>query len=253
MTTYEGGESTVRDPRAELFLRVTTGFAGQDQYYENAHAADSRAADLARQLAVRDWAWTAPFLAWLRSEGNIRTMSWMLAAEAVHERLGSQMHGGNRQLIRDVLQRPDEPGKLLGYWIRNWGRSLPQPVKRGTADALTRMLNQKQALRWDKTSDPVRLGDVIELCHPKPVQGTAYTAVQGNLFGHLITIRHNRDGYEPDISLGAVRKRSELNAMTPQERHDLAFKALDGKPELQDFTTAMASSWEWAKSWLGEL
>ena len=254
-----------RTKRQEIYLRASTNFHGENMYYENAETADVQVTNLARDLAVHDWAWLSPFIIWLRSEAQIRTMSIALAAEAVHERLGSGLHGSeggsitNRQLISSVLQRPDEPAEAVSYWVNHWGRSIPKPVKRGVADAVTRMYSQRQALRWDKPGDPVRMGDVIELVHPKmrsitaSADGSTVTdKVQGALYRHLITVRHDRDGYVPDPVLGAVRQRDELNRMSPQARHEFAFKALDGKPELDGFKVAMAGSWEWARSWMGE-
>jgi len=250
-----------RTKRQEIYLRASTNFHGENMYYENAETADVQVTNLARDLAVHDWEWTAGFLIWLRSEAQIRTMSIALAAEAVHERLGSSMPGSeggsitNRQLIGSVLQRPDEPAEMVALWTGKWGRAIPKPVKRGVADAVTRMYSQRQALRWDKPGDPVRMGDVIELVHPKmrkiTTDGSA-DKVQGALYSHLITARHDRDGYVPDPVLGAVRQRDELNRMSPQARHDFAFKALDGKEELDGFKIAMAGSWEWARSWMGE-
>lgn len=257
-----------RTKRTEIFLRASSNFSGESRYYEDAETSDTNVKNLARELAVHDWEWLSQFLIWLRSEGNIRTAAIILAAEAVHERLGSSLHAGawsggdgmtNRQLIAGVLQRPDEPAEAVSYWVAHWGRSIPKPVKRGIADSVTRMYSQRQALRWDKNGDPVRMGDVIELVHPKARKipaapdGTLVTdQVQGELYKHLITTRHNREGYVPDSSLGAIVKREELSQLTPVQRHEYAFKALDGKPELTDFQAAMAGSWEWAKSWLGE-
>lgn len=252
-----------RTKRTEIFLRASTGFFGENKYYEDSETADTQVKNLARELAVTDWGWLSGFLVWLRSEGQIRTAPIALSLEAVHERLGSGLHGGegitNRQLIAGVLQRPDEAAEATSYWIGHWGRSIPKPVKRGIADSVQRMYSQKQALRWDKNGDPVRMGDVVELVHPRPRKipsapdGTLVTdEVQGKLYSHLITSRHNRDGYVPDSALGAIVKREELNKLTPAQRHEYAFKALDGKPELTGFQDAMANSWEWAKSWLGE-
>lgn len=263
-----------RTKRNELFLRASTNFFGENRYYEDSEVADHEVINLARQAAVYDWDWFSKMLIWLRSEGQIRTASIALALEGVHERLGASLHGyaggevsipplpdpmSNRQLIAGVLQRPDEPAEAASYWIGHWGRSIPKPVKRGIADSVTRMYSQKQALRWDKPADPVRMGDVIELVHPRPRKipaapdGALVTdEVQGKLYSHLITSRHDRDGYVPDSALGAIVKREELNKLTPSQRHEYAFKALDGKPELTGFQDAMANSWEWAKSWLGE-
>lgn len=258
-TTFNGGTGFARDLKTELFLRATTGFAGENKFYEKAEDADSRAIQLARELAVGDWKWFSDFVIWLRNDGNIRTMSIMLAAEGVNSRLAAkvrvpadpdnpgQFYISHRHLIEKTLQRPDEPGELIAYWINSYGRKIPQPIKRGAADALTRMLNQRQALRWDKDGKAVRLGDVIDLVHPKAKNG-----IQGDLFQYLITNRHNRDGYVPPASLTEINARKNLNAMSPDERHAFARLVIKGdKAATDQWKAALAGQWEWGKSWLG--
>jgi len=65
----------------------------------------------------------------------MRTAPVVLAAEAVRARLAAGLDGGNRQLVGSVLRRADEPGEMLAYWTSRYGRAVPQPVKRGVADA----------------------------------------------------------------------------------------------------------------------
>lgn len=261
--THESGRGFARDSKTELFLRATTMFAGQDTFYENADQADARAVSLARDLAVHDWNWFAPFLKWLRSDGNIRTMSSILAVEGVKARLaaepethfnsllegtGIEMPLSHRQLIDSVLQRPDEPGKMLQYHFEHYGKDVPKPIKRGIADALVRMLNQRQALRYDKPGDTVRLGDVIEFTHPSPKD-----EVQDALFKHLITNRHDREGYVPPEILAEVRARWELMQLAPDARHAFAVEVQAGDADaVRVWRDALAGSWEWGKLWLGE-
>lgn len=257
--TFEGGTGFARDQKTELYLRATTSFAGEGKFYETADEADGRAIQLAREVAVSDWAWFSKFIPWLRSEANIRTMSVMLAAEGVNARLAAKARVGadpdvpgkllpsHRQFIADALQRPDEPGELISYWINSYGKKIPQPIKRGAADAFTRMINQRQALRYDKTGKAVRLGDVIDLTHPTPK-----TPQQGDLFKYLLASRHNRDDSQFPPSLVEIAARKQLNAFTPQERHDFARKVIaKDQLSLMLWHNALAGQWEWGKSWLG--
>ncbi|MGW7465173.1 alpha/beta fold hydrolase [Streptomyces xantholiticus] len=46
-------------------------------------------------------------------------------------------------VIATVLQRADEPGELLGYWTARYGRRIPKPVKRGIADAVQRLYDER--------------------------------------------------------------------------------------------------------------
>jgi hypothetical protein len=257
--THEGGAAYARTPQSELYLRATTMFAGKDSFYENADGSDQRAKELGRELAVSDWGWYAPFTAWLRSDGNIRTMATILAVEGIRARLAAKkipelttvVNGRPgftyRQLTHAVLQRPDEPGKLLQYHFTNNGKSVPKPIKRGVADAVTRMLNQRQALRYDKPGDMVRLGDVIEYVHPVPKN-----VQQGALFEHLITSRHDREGYEPPVELDEIRARWVLDQFPPDERHAFAKTIASGTASETLWRKALAGSWEWGKLWLGE-
>lgn len=264
VTTHEGGTAYTRDAKTELYLRGTTMFYGQDSFYEKSDVSDARVRELAGELAVTDWGWFAPFAVWLRAEGNVRTTPMVLAVEGVRARLNAKMDTvvndvtghmnegtlllTNRQLVNMVLQRPDEPGKLVHYYFQNYGKPLPKPFKRGVADSLTRMINQKQALRYDKPSEDVRLGDLVELTHP-----VAVYPVQDALFGHLITSRHNREGYEPPVVLDEIHARWELDKMTPDERHEFAAKVQSQDPDATRlWGKALAGSWEWGKLWLGE-
>ena len=204
--THEGGTGYARDARSELFLRATASFAGEDSFYEDAAVRDGRMSELVSGLATNQdgFAWLQGFLPWLRDGGNVRSASVVLAAEAVKARLAAGLNGGNRQLVGSVLRRPDEPGEMLAYWTSRYGRVVPKPVKRGIADAVARLYDERAFLRYDSAARGFRFGDVIDLVHPSPAP--ARTAWQGDLFRWAITARHGRDE-TPPVSLSAVRAR----------------------------------------------
>jgi hypothetical protein len=110
----------------------------------------------------------------------VRTAPVVLAAEAVRARLAAGLEGGNRQLVGSVLRRADEPGEMLAYWTSRYGRAVPKPVKRGIADAVARLYDERAFLRYDSDARGFRFGDVIDLVHPSPAP--ARTAWQGELF-----------------------------------------------------------------------
>jgi len=242
--THEGGTGYERDARSELFLRATASFAGEDSFYEDAAVRDDRLRELVSGLATDadGFTWLQGFLPWLREEGNIRSASVALAAEAVKARLAAGLDGGNRQLVGSVLRRGDEPGEMLAYWTSAHGRAVPQPVKRGVADAVTRLYDERAFLRYDSAAPGFRFGDVIDLVHPSPAPARA--AWQGDLFRWAITARHGRDE-APPASLRAVRARWELSRLAPAERHRRV-------PDHHTLELAAAGQWEWLLSWLGE-
>lgn len=202
--THEGAPGYGRDAKSELFLLAVSNMVGEASFYESAGDRDDRYARLVRQVAVEDAGWTLEFLRWLRAEGNMRSASLVGAAEAVKARLdaaraGREVANGarNRQLIDVVLQRADEPGEMLAYWMSRYGRAIPKPVKRGITDAVRRMYTERALLKYDTASRGFRFGDVIELVHPAPDSGKPW---QGALFAHALDRRHNRPwAVDPDM------------------------------------------------------
>ena len=255
--THEGGTGYARDARSELFLRAAASFAGEDAFYEEVAVRDGRLRELVSGLATEPdgFAWLQGFLPWLRDAGNVRTAPVLLAAEAVKARLAAGLDGGNRQLIGSVLRRADEPGEMLAYWTSRYGRAVPKPVKRGVADAVARLYDERAFLRYDSAARGFRFGDVIDLVHPSPA--TAKAAWQGELFRWAITARHDRDE-APPVSLPAVRARWELSRMAPAERHRAVRRLLDGHGldghglDGRGLELAAAGQWEWLLSWFGE-
>lgn len=246
--TYEGATGHLRDAKSELFLLAISNTVGTDTFYEKAGDRDNRFATLVRQLAVEDPAWTAGLLAWLRSEGNMRTASLVGAAEFVHARLNADQEPtvvtgavpfSNRSVIASVLQRADEPGELLGYWTQNYGRAIPKPVKRGIEDALGRLYTEQNLLKYDSAGKGYRFGDVIELVHPKPK-----ALWQGDLFKHAIDRRHNRDG-EPPLSLNLLQSRAALAEWPLEKRRQLL-----ARPDAADTLKHAGMTWEALAGWL---
>lgn len=239
--THEGGFGFRRDAKSELFLLAVTNMVGEDTFYEQADERDSRFAELVHAIAVQDVHWLTRFIPWLRTEANLRTASLVAAAEAVKARLDAGLAGGNRGLIDAACRRPDEPGELLAYWTSRYGRALPKPVKRGLADAVARLYNERSLLKYDTDSKGYRFGDVIDLVHPSPAGDKPW---QGELFAHALDRRHQRDKPIPQ-RLTVLRARALLAALPVGERRDVLL-AEDGPTRLQ----AAGMTWEALAGWL---
>ncbi|MEU3613545.1 TROVE domain-containing protein [Streptomyces sp. NPDC006872] len=230
--THEGATGHLRDARSELYLLAVSNMVGTNTFYETGGDRDDRYTQLVRQLAVEDPEWTVGLLGWLRGEGNMRTAAIVGAAEFVKGRLEADKgaspagwnretaaeataNGGwNRRAIAVVLQRPDEPGELLGYWTSKYGRRLPKPVKRGIADAVQRLYTERALLKYDTDSKGYRFGDVLNLVHAAPAADKPW---QGDLFKHALDRRMKRDEPIPD-NLPALQASRTLAALPVEAR-----------------------------------
>lgn len=204
--TYECGPGYARDEKSELFLLAVSNMVGEDTFYESADDRDSRYAELVHAVAVADPQWTAGFLGWLRGEGNMRSASLVGALEAAKAMLAAKVPG-SRQMIASVLQRADEPGEALAYWMPRYGRKLPMPVKRGVADAVQRLYNEYALLKYDTVSKGFRFADVIDLAHPD-----ASAPWQGALFKHALDRRHNRGDIPSSLTMLHLNAKLRENA-----------------------------------------
>jgi hypothetical protein len=165
--TFQGGQAFSRDARSELFVLAVANMVSEHTFYESASARDARFEGLIHLVAIQHPEWMARFLAWLRAEANMRSASLVGALEAARALLDAGKPGG-RQIVASALQRADEPGEALAYWITKYGKPIPKPVKRGIMDAAVRLYRDKSALKYDTPSHSVRFADVVELCHPNP-------------------------------------------------------------------------------------
>ncbi|ROS42418.1 TROVE domain-containing protein [Amycolatopsis thermoflava] len=232
LVNHQGGAGHVRDAKSELFLLAVANMVGEDTFYEAADDRDSRYAELVRRVALKDPQWTSRFLRWLRTEANMRSASLVGAAEFVKARLDNRADDGlsNRAVVASVLQRADEPGELIAYWFARYGRRLPKPVKRGVADAVRALYDERSFLKWDSGNRGVRFADVLRLVHPAPRD-----AVQDALFEHIL-----RDG-PPAPELTVLTRRRALMALPVDQRR----AALD-PAELR----AAGMTWEALAGWL---
>jgi hypothetical protein len=222
LLTHEGAPGFARTPQADLFLLAATNLVGEDSFYERAADRDARFVELVHEVTRSDPAFIAGaalldpaadtskvgLARYLRSELGMRSASIVLAAEYVAA-------GGprGRSVVAGVLQRPDEPAEMLGYWLSRHGRAIPMAVKRGAADAVARLYTERAALRYDGLTRQIRMGDVIELVHPKP-RGDWQSA----LFRYLLDRRHRGDAVaDPDV-LPLLAAAAALDAVPADER-----------------------------------
>lgn len=253
-TTHEGAPGYARDTKGELFLLAVSNMVGEKTFYEAAGDRDSRFVDLVRTVAVADPQWMAGFLPWLRSVGNLRSAPLVAALEAARAMVAAGVPG-SRQIVASVMQRADEPGEALAYWLTRYGRAVPKPVKRGIADAALRLYAEYPLLKYDTGSHAVRFADVLELCHPGDKKGSSQGrrwrgSWQGDLFEHAIDRRHGRDNPPPE-TLQMIRANAELRSMAdgdPQAMLDSA-RLREAGMTWEDVLSLVGSKLDKARLW----
>lgn len=232
--TALGAPGYARTDKSELFMLGLANMVGEDTFHELAAARDARYAALARRVAVDDVSWLTRFVRWLRRDIGMRSAPLVAAAEGVRARHSAGLTGGGRWLVDAALDRADEPGEILAYWITHYGRRLPMATKKGAGDAALRLYRQYQLIKYDTPAHNVRWADVLELCHPAGRRGGPVTDA---LFTYALDRRHGNatvgDGQlrGPDESLAMVRAYEELLRLAdgdPQQLLDARLLSASG-------------------------
>lgn len=250
--THQGGVGYERDVKSELFLLAVANMVSENTFYEPGGQRDERYANLIHQATLEDEDWTVRFLGWLRGAANMRTASIVGAAEFVKARLDAgvesqpnndsddTVRGLSRQVVDSVLQRADEPGELIAYWISVHGRNIPKPIKRGVADATKRLYNEFNFLKWDSQSRGVRMADVLSIAHP--VAGPEW---QNALFGYIRDLRIGKDVEGIPVPLTKLIEREKLMQLPVEERRAVLLSS-EGPGRLQE----AGMTWESLAGWL---
>ena len=234
LPTFEGGWGFAPDLESELFLAAATYMVGEDTYYETAGERNRRFVPLVHAVTQSNPEFVAGLAGHLRQSLLIRSTSIVLAAEYV--RAGGP---NGRQVVDSVLQRGDEPAEMIGYWLSEHGRQIPMSVKRGVADGARRLYNERSALRYDGLSRGVRMGDVLELTHPRPRDEW-----QSALFRWLLDHRHHGDAAADPETLPMLAAAAEIAAVDEDDRRD--FLRAEGPERLARGGVA----WERLSGWL---
>jgi len=244
--TANAGAGFSRDAKSELFLLAVTNMVSEDTFYERGKNRDKRFVDLIRQVALEDADWIARLVPYLRDTMNMRSASIVMAAELVHAKLTRPVAASkisNRTIIDSAIKRADEPAEMLGYWMSEWGKTFPQPVKRGVADAVVRLYNERSLIKYDGGDKAIRFGDVIDLTHPE-----AKAPWQSSLFKYALDDRHKRDMPLPWSAEAAPLPTVQANRnamMLDQETFRAFFSA--------DWVENAGLTWEQASSKYGKL
>ena len=233
--THEGAPGFTRDAKSELFLLGVANMVSEDTFYEKGVARDKRFEELVAEVAATDPGWLFGFLPWLRREANMRSAPVVGAAIAVKtlKDLGTP---GSRKLIASVMGRADEPGEFLAYWISRWGDKLPQPVKRGVADAALRLYNQRSLLKYDTVGKGLRFSNVIQLTHPQPK-----TAEQRELFKFAMD-RVYKDAVEMPELLRTAAKENKFRKAIAEP--DFSWQDFLLRPDRSDVIREAGLTWE---------
>jgi hypothetical protein len=234
--THEGAPAWAKDAKTGLFTLAVSSMTAENTFYEDAQSRDSRLRDLVREITGTDPGFIESLVPWLRNVANMRSAPIVIAAEYC------LAAGPNRRsVVNSAMARADEPAEFVGYWmVRTGGKTFPGGVQRGLNDAIQRLYTEYGALKYDSGRNSVRMGDVVNLVHPKPKD-----VWQGSLFHYLLDKRHHGDLRMDTEELPMIHDRLFLQDIPEGKRREYLKSG-----EFKEVAKTAGITWEWISGWL---
>ncbi len=160
LTTYENGKASKINAFEELERTVCACLLWEDGFYENGISVSERIQTLINSIndnqKIIDLIKKAKFDMKLR-HCPLYMISCLLAKGVT----------GLKDLIEEIVTRPDDMGELLALYKTN-NYSLSNSIKKGLAKAFTKF-DEFQLAKWNRKAE-YNLVDIANLCHPKPTE-----------------------------------------------------------------------------------
>jgi hypothetical protein len=158
MTTYEGAPARELTAEQKLRRSVLSCLLWEDEFYEDGQTIADRIFALAADVAPET---VAALAIEAREQMKLRHAPLLLVCALV--KTGGALVAPT---IERVIQRADELTELVSIYWRNGKKSLSKQMKLGLAKAFTKF-DAYQLAKYDRDG-PVKLRDVLFLCHAKP-------------------------------------------------------------------------------------
>jgi len=192
--THEGAPA--RNISVELQLRrsVLACLLWEDQFYEDGVEIAGRIQSLVPKVKAEA---VAALAVEARDKMKLRHAPLLLVREMARHKTHRE---GVARTLAQVIQRADELAEFVAIYWKDGKAPLSAQVKKGLAQAF-RKFDEYQLAKYDR-SGPIRLRDVLFLCHAKPRDAEQAALWKRLVQGELET----PDTWEVALSSGADKR-----------------------------------------------
>jgi hypothetical protein len=192
--THEGAPARNISPELQLRRSVLACLLWESQFYEDGVEIAGRIAELVPKVAAEQ---VAAIAVEAREQMKLRHAPLLLVREMAR-------HKTHRALVADtlarVIQRADELAEFVAIYWKDGRVPLSGQVKKGLAAAFPKF-DEYALAKYDR-GGPIKLRDVLFLCHARPRD-----AAQAGVWKKLIWGRLNTpDTWEVALSSGADKR-----------------------------------------------
>ena len=156
---FAGGQAHTQSDKMELVTMMLTSFL-EDKYYRSGNETAKRLTNLVNQIGDKEF--VAKTALYARREAGMRSVSHLVAGEIAHSVKGAEW---TKRFFDRVIYRADDVLEILAYCIAVYGKPLPNALKKGLGQALSRF-DGYQLAKYRRESAELKLVDAVNLVHP---------------------------------------------------------------------------------------
>ena len=155
-----GGVAFKESDKLALVTLLLTSFV-QDQFYRSSSQTVKEIGDLVTSLPDKKFAAQAALYA--RNTFGMRSVAHVVTGELAHLVKGASW---SRNFYEKIVSRPDDMSEILAYYLSNYGKPIPNALKKGFASALIKF-DDYQLAKYRGERAMISLVDVVNLVHPQ--------------------------------------------------------------------------------------
>ena len=208
--TREGGPAKVISPELQLRRSVLACMLWENEFYEDGQEIAARIRALVPKVKAET---VAALAVEARGKMKLRHVPLLLVREMA--RLETHRELVARTLVQ-VIQQPDEIAEFVAIYWKDGKVPLSAQVKKGLAQAFLKF-DEYQLAKYDR-SGPIRLRDVLFLCHAKPRDSEQSAMWKRLIEGELDT----PDTWEVALSSGADKREAWERLLRERKLGELA-------------------------------
>lgn len=179
LRTHEGAPARAISPELQLRRSVLACLLWESQFYEDGIEIAGRIAELVPKVEAEQ---VAALAVEAREQMKLRHAPLLLVREMA--RIATH-RGLVAETLERVIQRADELAEFVAIYWKDGRVPLSSQVKKGLAAAFPKF-DEYQLAKYDR-GGPIKLRDVLFLCHAKPRDDKQAAAWKKLIWGRLAT------------------------------------------------------------------
>src|SRR5215471_9482668 len=210
LRTHEGAPARHLSNELQLRRSVLACLLWENQFYEDGVEIAGRIAELVPKVEPER---VAALAVEAREKMKLRHVPLLLVREMARHKTHREAVA---RILAQVIQRADELAEFVAIYWKDGKAPLSAQVKKGLAQAF-RKFDEYQLAKYGR-SGPIRLRDVLFLCHAKPRDAEQAALWKRLIQGELET----PDTWEVALSSGADKREAWERLLTEQKLGALA-------------------------------